>query len=66
MTTYRALEHLMEKLPVEEHGVRMRMANFFFEKKLEAMPGQLEKMLEIQAVPGVSLTSASWDFPSLT
>ncbi|KAF8656402.1 hypothetical protein AX16_002547 [Volvariella volvacea WC 439] len=53
MTTYRALDRLMKIVPVEEHGVRMRMANFFFEQVLEKMPGQLEKMLEIQDVPDI-------------
>jgi hypothetical protein len=53
MTSYRALEKLMEVLPVEEHGVRMRIANFFFEKPISEMPGQLEKMNEIANVPDV-------------
>ncbi|KAF8647033.1 hypothetical protein AX16_006870 [Volvariella volvacea WC 439] len=53
MTTYRALDRLMNLVPVEEHGVRMRMANFFFEQQLEKMPGQLEKMLEIQEVTDI-------------
>ena len=39
----------MKTLPVEEHGVRMRAANFFFEQSLNDMPGQLEKMNEIEA-----------------
>ena len=54
MTSYRALERLMDFLPVEEHGVRMRIANFFFEAPIESMPSQLEKMNEIAAVPDVS------------
>ena len=49
MTSYRALSKLMSTLPAEEHGVRMRAANFFFEQTLDAMPGQLEKMYEIEA-----------------
>ncbi|KAF8897693.1 FAD dependent oxidoreductase [Infundibulicybe gibba] len=50
MTTYRAMDKLMHTLPVQEHGIRMRMANFFFQERLENMPGQLEKMNEIAAV----------------
>ncbi|KDQ33773.1 hypothetical protein PLEOSDRAFT_1099731 [Pleurotus ostreatus PC15] len=49
LTSYRALDKLMKTLPVEEHGVRMRAANFFFEQSLNDMPGQLEKMNEIEA-----------------
>ena len=54
MVTYRILEKLMSNIPAEEHGARMRLSNFFFHKMLEDMPEQLEKMLEIAAVPGVS------------
>lgn len=43
----------METLPVEEHGIRMRMANFFFSRAMESMPGQMKKMVEIMAVPEV-------------
>ncbi|KAF8873838.1 nucleotide-binding domain-containing protein [Infundibulicybe gibba] len=50
MTTYRGLDKLMHTLPAHEHGVRMRMANFFFEQSIDKMPGQLEKMNEIAAV----------------
>ncbi|KAJ8522337.1 hypothetical protein ONZ45_g1118 [Pleurotus djamor] len=49
MTSYRAFNTLMSVLPVEDHGVRMRTANFFFDKSIDAMPGQLEKMYEIEA-----------------
>ncbi|KAF9487870.1 nucleotide-binding domain-containing protein [Pleurotus eryngii] len=49
LTSYRAWDKLMKTLPVEEHGVRMRVANFFFEQSLNDMPGQLEKMNEIEA-----------------
>jgi D-amino-acid oxidase len=54
MTSYRALDKLVRTIPVEEHGVRMRMANFFFEKNINEMPDQLEKMLEIASVKDVS------------
>ncbi|KAF8880844.1 nucleotide-binding domain-containing protein [Infundibulicybe gibba] len=50
MTTYRGLEKLIHTLPAQEHGVRMRMANFFFEQSIHRMSGQLEKMNEIAAV----------------
>ncbi|KAF8641335.1 hypothetical protein AX16_010033 [Volvariella volvacea WC 439] len=48
MTSYRAFSRLMKFLPAEDHGVRMRMANFFFKEQIERLPGQLEKMVEIQ------------------
>lgn len=57
MTSYRAFNKLMAKLPAEEHGVRMRTANFFFEAPIESMPGQLEKMQEIEAVTEVCQVS---------
>ena len=53
MTSYRILEKLMGAIPAKEHGARMRMSNFFFHKKLQDMPEQLEKMLEIESVSGV-------------
>jgi len=56
MVTYRILEKLMKAIPAEEHGVRMRLSNFFFHKMLADIPDQLEKMLEIAAVPGVSFS----------
>jgi D-amino-acid oxidase len=49
MTSYRLFDTLMKTVPVEVHGTRMRMANFFFESSINDMPGQLEKMLEIEA-----------------
>jgi FAD dependent oxidoreductase len=56
MTSYRILEDLMKIVPAKEHGIRMRMSNFFFHKTLPNMPDQLEKMLEIESVPGVRTT----------
>ncbi|KDQ55078.1 hypothetical protein JAAARDRAFT_208830 [Jaapia argillacea MUCL 33604] len=53
MTSYRALDELMKALPAEEHGVRMRTANFFFCDPVETMPGQLKKMVEIEAVSDI-------------
>ena len=49
MVAYRAFDKLMQLLPAEHHGVRMRMSNLFFSKPLEQMPGQLEKMREIES-----------------
>ncbi|KIY67306.1 FAD dependent oxidoreductase [Cylindrobasidium torrendii FP15055 ss-10] len=52
MSSYRVFEKLQEMFPPNDfmnHGVRMRMANFFFDQVLEDMPdkGQLEKYEEI-------------------
>ncbi|KAF5372402.1 hypothetical protein D9757_011615 [Collybiopsis confluens] len=50
MTSYKAFEQIVTKI-VEtngiDHGVRMRMSNFFFDVPLEARPDQLEKWEEI-------------------
>ncbi|EPS99473.1 hypothetical protein FOMPIDRAFT_1086801, partial [Fomitopsis schrenkii] len=48
MTSYRLFERLMDMLPVEDHGVRMRLANFFFDRPLENLPDQYQKMKEIE------------------
>lgn len=48
----------MKTVPVQEHGVRMRAANFFFEQSLNDMPGQLEKMNEIEAEKEVMLSTS--------
>lgn len=53
MIVYRVLVELMHLLPTEDHGVRMRMANFFFSQPLENMPGQLLKMHEIESTTEV-------------
>ncbi|KAF8902171.1 FAD dependent oxidoreductase [Mucidula mucida] len=54
MTAYRAFDKLQEIMPRDDyldHGVQMRMANFFFDQKMEDMPdrGQLDKFEEIMA-----------------
>ena len=64
MTSYRVFEKLEEMFPASDfmdHGVRMKMANFFFDQVLEDMPdkGQLEKFEEICAQLDVSITF-SW------
>ncbi|KAF8991439.1 FAD dependent oxidoreductase [Hymenopellis radicata] len=58
MTSYRVFDKLQKMLPPNEyldHGVRMRMANFFFDQVLEEMPdrGQLDKYEEIVAQPEI-------------
>ncbi|KIY66452.1 nucleotide-binding domain-containing protein [Cylindrobasidium torrendii FP15055 ss-10] len=58
MTSYRIFEKLQEIMPASDyldHGVRMKMANFFFDKVLEDMPdkGQLYKFEQILAQPGI-------------
>lgn len=50
MTSYKIFEEIVEKLgetDAIDHGVRMRVANFFFDTPLEARPDQLEKWQEI-------------------
>ena len=52
MTSYRAFTKLQEILPADGetgHGVRLRMANFFFDKPVEQNAEEHEKMLEIEA-----------------
>lgn len=60
MTSYRAFDKLMQLFPAEEHGVRMRMANFFFTRAIEDMPGQLSKMNEICSQVDVSAGGSSF------
>ncbi|KAH9922755.1 uncharacterized protein B0H18DRAFT_1105507 [Fomitopsis serialis] len=48
MSSYHVFDRLMELLPVEAHGVRMCLANFFFDRPLENVPDQYEKMIEIE------------------
>ncbi|KAF9010336.1 hypothetical protein BDZ89DRAFT_1167747 [Hymenopellis radicata] len=59
---YRVFDKLQKMLPPNEyldHGVRMRMANVFFDQVLEEMPdrGQLDKYEEIVAQSEVNLHS---------
>ncbi|KAF8902187.1 hypothetical protein CPB85DRAFT_1457784 [Mucidula mucida] len=54
MTAYRVFDKLQAIMPRSDyldHGVQMRMANFFFDQKMENMPdrGQLDKYEEIVA-----------------
>ena len=56
MTSYRAFEKLQKLFPDQEqtpHGIRMRMANFFFDRPIEQITDEYEKMLEIESA-GVS------------
>ncbi len=64
MTSYRIFDKLQQMMPPEDyfdHGVRMRLANFFFDEVLENMPdcGQLDKWLEISSQPDVCIPSRS-------
>jgi D-amino-acid oxidase len=51
MTSYKVFEQIVTKLGDStdgvEHGVRLRLANFFFDTPLEARPDQLQKWEEI-------------------
>ena len=52
MTSYRAFTKLQETLPVDGehgHGIRLRVANFFFDKPIEKNEEEYEKMVEIEA-----------------
>ena len=52
MTSYRVFEKLQKLLPAESpsgHGIRMRVANFFFDKPIEENAEEYEKMCEIEA-----------------
>ncbi len=51
MTSYRAFDQLRKILPADGaagHGIRMRTANFFFDKPIEQNAEEYEKMLEIE------------------
>ncbi|KAJ3553514.1 hypothetical protein NM688_g3568 [Phlebia brevispora] len=49
MTSYDVLEKLQKILPVEAHGIRMRTANFFFDRPIEENEEEYNKMREIEA-----------------
>lgn len=51
MTSYRVFDKIRKMLPADGpsgHGVRMRVANFFFDKPIEENAEEYEKMLEIE------------------
>jgi D-amino-acid oxidase len=58
MTSYRAFDQLRQIIPASGddddesgssgHGIRMRTANFFFDKPIEQNAEEYEKMLEIE------------------
>ena len=57
MTSYKVFDQLRKILPADGpsgHGVRMRVANFFFDKPIEESEDEYEKMLEIEAMSDVS------------
>ncbi|KAH8103352.1 FAD dependent oxidoreductase [Cristinia sonorae] len=56
MTSYRVFEKLQKILPERElpdHGIRMRMSNFFFDKPIEQTEDEYEKMVEISTIPEI-------------
>lgn len=51
MTSYKLFQKLQEKYPADGekgHGIRLRVANFFFDKEIEKNAEEYEKMLEIE------------------
>ena len=51
MTSYKIFDQLRRILPAtgpSGHGIRMRIANFFFDKPIESNQEEYEKMLEIE------------------
>lgn len=66
MTSYRAFDKLQKLFPdqsEEPHGIRMRMANFFFDHPIEEIPDEYEKMLEIES-SGVSFAPKPQQTPA--
>ena len=65
-TSYRAFQHLQEILQADGasgHGIRLRTANFFFDKPIESNPEELEKMQEIeQAKVRDRSTGLAWPY----
>ena len=64
MTSYRVFEKLQKTLPAgtsSGHGIRMRVANFFFDKPIEENAEEYEKMREIEeAKVGIYLCIRSY------
>jgi D-amino-acid oxidase len=51
MTSYRAFQKLQEIHSADGeagHGIRLRVANFFFDKPIESNQEEYEKMMEIK------------------
>ena len=51
LTSYKLFQKLQEKYPADGekgHGIRLRTANFFFDKPIEKNAEEYEKMLEIE------------------
>ena len=51
MTSYRAFQKLQEIHTADGesgHGIRLRVANFFFDKPIESCQEEYEKMVEIE------------------
>lgn len=49
MASYHIFSKLAAAADARDHGIRLRMVNFFFRQRLEELPTQLEKMQEIKA-----------------
>ena len=56
MVSYRIFEALQSMFPAQGdgeddigHGIRMRVANFFFDQAIESNPEEYQKMQEIEA-----------------
>lgn len=47
MSTNRVFSDIIASTPVEVHGLRMKMANFFFDRPIEDIPEEHQKMLEL-------------------
>lgn len=47
MSTNRVFTDIIASTPAEVHGLRMTMANFFFDRPIEEIPEEYQKMLEL-------------------
>lgn len=56
MTSYHIFSNLAALADPADHGIRMRLVNFFFKNKLDDLPEQLAKMHEIEAAGIVGFT----------
>lgn len=57
MTSYRIFDELQRVFPSRElphHGIKTRMANFFFDSPIEEKLGDYQKMKEIESITDVN------------
>ena len=62
MTSYKVFDQLRQLYPAtgtSGHGIRMRVANFFFDKPIEENDEEYEKMCEIEEAGVCELLFAS-------